>query len=82
MRLLQRDAVGQRPKVGVAEQPHLVIAALGRDRRGQDRPQRLRLEALDAAPACGDRRASRSFILPTEPFRVAIMSERNSGLSA
>ena len=43
-RLLQRDAVGQRPKAGVAEQPHLMIAALGRDRRGQDRPQRLRLE--------------------------------------
>ena len=66
-RLLERGRVDHRPQAGVAEQPDLVIAALGRDRRRQDRPQRLRLDAAGRARrSCGDSRASRSFILPTE----------------
>ena len=41
-RLLERVGIDKRSTTGVAEQLHLAVAALGGDRRGQDRPQRLR----------------------------------------
>ena len=81
-RLLEPERVDDARKASVAEQPNFMIAALGGDRRRQDRPQRRRLAGRDGRGAWGDRRASKSFILPTELFSVAIMSARNSALSA
>ena len=46
-----------------------MVSPPGGDRRGEDRPQRLRLDALNARAECGDRRARSSFILPTETSR-------------
>src|SRR4029079_6549937 len=48
-RLLERIGVDQRGSRGVAEQADFTIAALGRNRGGQDRPQRLRLDPLYSA---------------------------------
>ena len=60
-----------------------MVAALGGDGGGRGSggaaaARRVRRRA----GACGARRASRSFILPTELFSVATMSARNSALSA
>ena len=47
-RLLERGGIDRRVEVGIADQPDLVVAALCGDRRGEQRPKRLRVGAVDA----------------------------------